>query len=346
MKKIIEKLDNLNEIKNCKSIIVTLQRGSFKGEKIGQILFKRQNFDYIITNNVKYIEINTEESKDGTELFEEFLNFFELIFIFYGYFPKVSKILFESDTGEFLTINKEKYLVSKYTTFKEHKKDYNKLIDIDTIDNLSEILDKWIKLKKLLGLCISGMLLSQTNVIPYCDVITVTLLQSCEGYITRHIFPQKNKYANCEVNIGNTVEPEIKLIERLKPQEKKNLKFSEKLKIFIKDFEEQVLKQEYNKKYNQENNDKNDKIFDSLDIFLEKCRISRNRLSHMNEEGKQCFEGFENWYALFKLLLIFRLNLIVDLGLEDNIIKSNIDLNVYYTEKWYYELSLKSNKKE
>lgn len=342
MEETIKELYDLEKIKNCKSIIVTLQRGSFKGEKIGQILFKRQNFEYLITNNMKYIEINTEELKDGTELFEEFLNFFELIFIFYGYFPKISKIVFESDTGEFLSINKEMHLVSKYITFKEHKKDYNKLIEIKSINNLSKILDKWIKLKKLLGLCISGMLLSQTNIIPYRDVITVTLLQSCEGYITSQIFYVENKYASCEVNIGDQKNPKIKLVEKLTLKQKEKLHFSEKLKIFIKDFGKQVLKQEYNNQCSEEDNNE---IFDTLDIFLNKCKNSRNRLSHMNEEGKKCFEGFENLYALFKLLLIFRLNLIVDLGLKNNIMKDNTDKNVLCTELWYYQQCKKFYKK-
>ena len=55
------------------------------------------------------------------------------------------------------------------------------------------------------------------------------------------------------------------------------------------------------------------------------------------DASKKYFTGIENIYAFYKLLLIFRLNLIHDLTLEKFIIKSNINLNVYYTDKWYIE---------
>lgn len=327
MKEIIKDLNGNEIIENCVLIIVNLQRGTFKEEENNEIIFTRQGFEYSITKNMKHIEIKTNELKDSTEMFEEFLNFFELVFLFYGYFPKISKISVKTYSGEILSINKEKYLTYKYVSSKQHKKTYNKLIDINEINNLSDIMNNWIELKNDLGLCISGLLMAQMDDLKYIDVINVVLLQSIDGYIINHIFSNKNKYINEDVNIGTYNKPKLKKIKECSKYQKENLKFLEKLKLFIRDYSKFVLKNEHTGK---------NKIFYTIEIFLNKCVNSRNRLSHMNVENtKNYFEGIENIYAFYKLLLIFRLNLLYDLDLKDNIIKSNINLNVYYTDQWY-----------
>jgi len=326
-----ERIRNLNEneiIKNCRSIIVDLQRGTFKEEHNNEIAFQRQNFEYLITKNMKHIEIKTTTLIDSTEIFKEFLNLFELIFLFYGYFPRISRISIENDFGEIIHINKDNYLTYKYVTSKQHKKVYNKLIDINKLHNLTEIMNKWIELKNNIGLCISGLLMSQMDDLKYIDVINVVLLQSIDGYITNKIY--LNKYENTNVNIGNIDNPKYKLMKNCTKREKENIHFSEKLKIFIKDYIQLIFDKESNNNCNRFNN-----VFDE---FIIKCVNSRNRLSHMNyDASKKYFTGIENIYAFYKLLLIFRLNLIHDLTLEKFIIKSNINLNVYYTDKWYIE---------
>jgi len=328
MKEIIKDLNGNEIIENCVLIIVNLQRGTFKEEENNEIIFTRQGFEYSITKNMKHIEIKTNELKDSTEMFEEFLNFFELVFLFYGYFPKISKISVKTYSGEILSINKEKYLTYKYVSSKQHKKTYNKLIDINEINNLSDIMNNWIELKNDLGLCISGLLMAQMDDLKYIDVINVVLLQSIDGYITNKIY--LNKYENTNVNIGNIDNPKYKLMKNCTTREKENIHFSEKLKIFIKDYIQLIFDKESNNNCNRFNN-----VFDE---FIIKCVNSRNRLSHMNyDASKKYFTGIENIYAFYKLLLIFRLNLIHDLTLEKFIIKSNINLNVYYTDKWYIE---------
>lgn len=330
MKEIIKDLNGNEIIENCKSIIVDLQRGTFKEEENYEITFVRQNFEYSITKNMKHIEIETRELENSTKMFEEFLNFFELIFLFYGYFPKISKISVKTHLGEILLINKEKYLTYKYVTATQHKKTYNKLIDINQLENLTEIMNNWIELKNKLGLCISGLLMAQMDDLKYIDVVNVVLLQSIDGYITNHIFSSLNRYDEENVTINKKENTEIKKIKECNNKEKESINFKIKLDLFIKEFGETILK-------NQQES-QNNETFTTIEMFLNKCVNSRNRLSHMNTENKKkYFEGIENIYAFYKLLLIFRLNLIYDLKLKDNIIKSNINLNVNYTDKWYIE---------
>lgn len=175
----IERIKDLNGneiIENCNVITVNLQRETFIDEDIEKLNFQRDNFNYIITKNLKHIEIRTSHLLDSTKMFEEFLNFFELIFLFYGYFPKISKISVENNLGEIMPINKEKYLTYKYVTSNQHKKTYNKLIDINSISNLSQVISNWIALKNELGLCISGLLMAQMDDLKYIDVVNVVLL--------------------------------------------------------------------------------------------------------------------------------------------------------------------------
>lgn len=323
MKERIKDLNGEEIIENCKSIIVDLQRGTFKEEKNNEIVFTREDFEYSITKNMKHIEIKTNELKDSTRMFNEFLNFFELLFLFYGYFPKISKISVMNENDEIVFINKEKYLTYKYVSSKLNKKTYNKLIDINKLNNLPYIINNWNELKNKLGLCISGLFMAQMDDLKYIDVINVVLLQSIDGYITNHIFSDLKKYDEEYVTITKNGNTKIKKIKTCTNDDKNEINFKRKLELFIKDFKDEVLKQE------QKKEDKS-QIFNTMEDFLKKCKNSRNRLAHMNAENKKTyFEGIENIYAFYKLLLIFRLNLICDLKLKDNIIKQNIDLNVY-----------------
>ena len=330
----IERIKDLNGneiIENCNVIIVNLQRGTFKDEDIDELNFQRDNFNYIITKNLKHIEIRTSHLLDSTKMFEEFLNFFELIFLFYGYFPKISKITVENNLGKIIPINKEKYLTYKYVTSNQHKKTYNKLIDINSISNLSQVISNWIALKNELGLCISGLLMAQMDDLKYIDVVNVVLLQSIDGYITNHIFSNLNRYDDENVTIFKEGSKNTKKIKNCSDDEKNSINFRNKLKLFIKDYGKIVLKNEYQKKNINVS-------FTNIKKFLNKCVNSRNRLSHMNVKNKEnYFKGIENVYAFYKLLLIFRLNLIFDLNLRNNIIENNINLNIYYTDKWYVE---------
>ena len=52
------------------------------------------------------------------------------------------------------------------------------------------------------------------------------------------------------------------------------------------------------------------------DTFIEKCVNSRNRLSHVNENENYLFEK-ENIVYIYKLVLIFRLLVLQEIGLDN-----------------------------
>lgn len=130
------------------------------------------------------------------------------------------------------------------------------------------------------------------------------------------------------VNLGDNNKPKYKLIKNCTDKQKKNIHFSEKIKVFIENYVKLI--------FNKEVTSTCKRFSNTIEEFITKCVNSRNRLSHMNTDISNIyFSGTENIYAFYKLLLIFRLNLIVDLNLEKNIMQNNINLNVYYTDKWY-----------
>ena len=85
-------------------------------------------------------------------------------------------------------------------------------------------------------------------------------------------------------------------------------------------------------KYNQyvvfkEEKKNNNSPFIKYDTFIEKCVNSRNKFSHVDENENYLFEN-ENVVYIHKLILVFRLLVLEEIGLDKEINLSYLNMHL------------------
>lgn len=141
--------------------------------------FEHNNYKCIIGHN--FVQLTNKSQKSNNEEFlEEFLTIYELICLFIGYFPKIQKIDIYCKND---IIQEYCDLVYLYNSSSEIIHNKFSLVDVNEINGLGRIINKWKTLKSKLGdYPIWGLFVSQMKDNHYLDYILVTLLQSIDGY--------------------------------------------------------------------------------------------------------------------------------------------------------------------
>ena len=165
-----EKIDDINKY------IVTFENKNITKEN--------KHFEYNsyqITLGKNFVEITDElQKRDSDEYLSAFLEIYELICLFVGYFPLIKKIEIYIDNN---VIEEYGDLVYLYYSSNDIMHNSFSLVGINDINNFDKIMEIWKNLKEEVGeYPILGLFISQMKSNHYLEYILVTLLQSIDGY--------------------------------------------------------------------------------------------------------------------------------------------------------------------
>lgn len=310
-----------------------------------KISFKVDGVDILIENTKLSMNGNLLAVVSENQLFH---NIYELLWLIYGFFPKIKEVEYLSDTGDVIT----EYITTLYiyNSSMEHFLRMNTLIDINKISSFPDLIENWKSTKNKIGdNAYRGLLLSQSKYNPHIDMQLCNLLQSLDG-LTENIFKdvfhnivkvQMIEYLRAFLDIYN--ESNKPAVKELKSNLKgalydlKKYSFKERLNMLIENCNYQQIFSVENKITQYFGKEKNEcKIFLKYNPLLRKCVDHRNYLSHMNNE-EDLFDIMEIKLYYWKLLLLYRLILIEKLGMSDAIIDENVERFIKQTLNWYIE---------
>ncbi len=346
--KFIKDISDINEIK----VTFGYNLINEADKKIKEILkdkvsFNTDNVYITIDNNIMLMKGKRLKLINENKLF---YSIYELLWIIYGFFPKIKNIEYKSNADsitEYLT------LVYVYNSSKEHCLKINKLVDIQKVNNFKDVIEKWeiIKKNKIGSRAYLGLLLSQSEDNKYADVQLCNLLQSLDGF-TQKLYKEFDKNKEKEEIID-------KLIDDLSNYSTNNENLKENIKNALNNIKEYSFKErlemlinecEYQELFNIEKNfstyfdeKKNEcEIFLKYNKLLRKSIDHRNYLSHMVDSDCE-FNQFEIKLYYWKYLLLYRLSIIKLLKLERLLLIDNIKNNIKETLKWYRNNTNKCN---
>lgn len=271
------------------------------------------------------IIISSSTVKTYDELFEYFIIYLELLNFIFGYFPKIKTITyFLNDTK--IILNEE--LADKYISADKYThKDECFVCNIDN-NTLKKAFTKYKLFSKNAELQINMYFIATMKKNSYIEIDIVNILQILDGiYDKLSIF--ENQTEDYCVEMNNDIISKIKDIDFSEINKKygSDIDINEKI---IKSIE-RMYKINYCKKL------KNMFKYDSYFVFKEerkkhepfieygkligKCVNSRNKISHVVPID-ECFNAMENAVYIYKFILIFRLLILQEIDLSDNINKS------------------------
>lgn len=274
----------------------------------------RKKYEIIITSSI---------IKNTEELFSYFADYFELINLIIGYFPTIIKTSYKLNSKVYIVEND---VVHKYITADEYRK--RDLDILNRIDNeaFKNAYIKYRYFSKKASLQLSMYFMSTMKKKSYIEINVVNILQTLDGlydkltafenrtedfsremnddiigYIKTIDFKHINNKYNNDTNINDKI---ITSINRMN-----YISYRKKLKNMFKYGQYAVFKEEK----------KNNNLpFIKYDTFIEKCVNSRNKFSHVDEKENYLFE-IENVVYIHKLILIFRLLVLEEIGLDKEI---------------------------
>lgn len=289
--------------------------------------FEYNNYQITLGNN--FVELTDKLQKgDSNEYLSVFLEIYELICLFIGYFPLIKKIEIYADNN---VIEEYGDLVYLYYSSNDIIHNSFSLVDIKDINNFDKIIKVWKNLKEEVGKYpILGLFISQMKDNHYLEYILVTLLQSIDGYGSVKI---KNKLSEKSEKDKKIIEFLLKSINSYAEINKKdkgkvckyignyhNPCFEDMLRYLIdnNDFSKKIFFEEIylNKLY--KNEDKNEcGLYIEKNSYLIKSVNERNKVSHMSIKTNT-FNNLQSKIAYYKWLLIYRVIIIQELGININ----------------------------
>ncbi len=278
-------------------------------------------------------------NKENIDLYE----LYELMWIAYGFFPPIKHI-------EYMYNEKK---ISEYIDFvynrvsnREHFLEMNKLVSIEKVDNLYEMIEKWKNIKNKYGETFINFLFYITsNCNKYINIQLCNVIQVLDGY-TDILYnldksDEKNKIIDKLIQYLKelkTNEYEGELKSALNSLRRKSLK--NRIKTFIEEYdkydifrEEKILFFKYEKKANE------CKVFIKYNKFLNEVVNQRNALSHIKDNNEWDFTKIKMYY--WKLLLLIRISIIKEIFPDKCIKIDNIKEQCASIYQWY----IKHNKK-
>ena len=299
-------------------------------------VFKINNCVIKISNQNITIENYNKETIDLFELYE-------VMWIVYGFFPPIKHIEY---------IDNEKKL-TEYIDFvynrvsnREHFLEMNKLVNIEKIDNLYEVIKKWRDIKNKYGeTFINFLFYTTSNYAKYIDIQLCNVVQVLDGYTD--IVYDFNESDEKNIIIDelitylknlNAGEFENGLEGALNSLRRKSLK--SRINTFIEEYdkydifrEEKILCSKFEKKENK------CKIFIKYNKFLNEVVNQRNALSHIKDNSEWDFTKIRMYY--WKLLLHIRISLNKQITSDNCIEIGNIEKQCKATYEWYLKYNNK-----
>lgn len=307
------------------------------------------------SNNIKVSIENTKLTMEGHALpvINEnslFRNIYELLWLIYGFFPKIERIEYLLDTNDILT----EYISTLYlyNSSTDHFLKLNTIVDIEKIISFSYLIENWKRVKNKTGVnAFLGLLLAQSKYNPHIDIQLCNLLQSIDG-LTENILadiPQKTKkiqmvefmracldtYHESKNQEEKNTEKDIRQNLKGALRDLKKYSFKERLDLLIQGCKYQhIFLTEMEMTYYFKKEKNQCKIFLKYNHLLKKCVNHRNYLSHMREEN-DVFSAVEIKMYYWKFLLLYRLVLLEQLELSEAIIDENVEKYIEHTLNWY-----------
>lgn len=318
-----EKIDNID-----KYIVIFENKNITKENKY----FKYNNYQITLGNN--FVELTDKLQKgDSDEYLSVFLEIYELICLFIGYFPLIKKIEIYIDNN---VIEEYGDLVYLYYSSNDIIHNSFSLVDINDINNFDKIIKVWKNLKEEVGKYpILGLFISQMKDNHYLEYTLVTLLQSIDGYGSVKIKNKLSKKSEKDKKI-------IKfLLESINSYDEINKKDKEKVCKYINNYHNPCF--EDTLRYLIDNNDFSKKIFfeeiylnklykNECGLYIEKNSYltksvnERNKVSHMSIKTNS-FNNLQSKIACYKWLLAYRVIIIQELGININDERFKLCLN-------------------
>lgn len=287
-----------------------------------------ENVRYTIQDNSDVVKIILESNvRNNEELDEEFFKLYAYINVVIGYYPELlSGVEFDV-----------KDLAEKYKTGEKHI--YNDVCFICRItsDNFKKSYENFLKLYDKISFQIDYYSVTTSKIGDwYCQIAIVNILQCLDGlYKCLEITENNRKYLT-----GTQAKKVKEIINNSKTQsifqnesEEKREKLENKLKERIRESICRVEEENYITKLTNLFNDieKKYRVFhfeddETLENFIIRCKNTRNKFSHASNEIKdeEQFNGIESAFYLYKLILVFRLLIIDEIGLDKLIDKEHL----------------------
>ena len=320
-----------------------------KNKNNGKLVLLPNIFDNIETTieNVKYtikddsdnLKIILEsENKDNKEVDEVFWKLYAYINIVIGYYPELlSGLQFDVTC-----------LAEKYKT--EEKHIYNDVCFIGKITSkkFKESYEKFLKKYCEISFQMDYYSIATSKIGDcYCQIAIVNILQCLDGiYDCLEITKKKRCYL--------TKKQAEKIHKKVKNIGLSNITHSKikqnKIKTRLEEDINRVNEENYHTMLTNLFNYIEDKYkvfhFESnedFEKFIIKCKRTRNKFSHASKEikDKAIFDGKESAFYLYKLMLVFRLLIIDEIGLGKLVSKELLKKLITNIDLWKCEMLIK-----
>jgi len=315
-----------DDINNIKKIEVNFGSKIIYEDEIHKRLFPNQTIkynDFTMLFNGNLLEIKTNNKINKNELQDDFYNFLEILWLIYGFVPKIKYIEYTLDDFK---MREYVDLVYKYNSNHEFINNNFKIANIEKINNWEEILEKWNNLKKEYNTLINGLLYSCAESNKYADMQLCNLLQSIDA-ISGKLFNTDldvNKVAYIDKVINELPKSNNNYKENLIDvlNDSKNWSFKERIEKFLNLDCYNIFYIE-NKLFElckmQKKNPKNCMIFSRKNQMIRRSINERNKFSHMNSNNEKSFDDNIRKYYYFKYLFLCRTILIEKIDFKDAI---------------------------
>lgn len=305
-----------------------------------KLFFNYDNYKISVMKFKNYIkvEIKSQDYAKASALYKHFTYIFELLNIIYGYFLKRDIVVYYNDTKKIIVENN---IVDKYISSRKYiKKDLYFLNSID-INEFENIYSKYIDLRKKAQLQFDLYFISTMESNQYTELNVVSILQIYDGIfdklsqfkdklicypeeLNRQIVDCINQVDFSDLCDKYKVDIDInkRIIDRIESMYYSS--YDKKLRTIFKINNKLIFYKEIHK----------EKKHLSFNNLIEKCKNSRNKISHADDKDIYLKE-LENTVYLYKFVLTFRMLIFNEVSLYkyvDNIKLSrhinNLDLYI------------------
>ena len=290
------------------------------------------NIMHFINRNKYEVTISSSTMKNTDELFSYFADYFELINLIIGYFPTIVKTTYKLNSKAYIVEND---IVNKYITADEYKKRDLGFLNSLNNETFKKSYIKYRDFSKKAVLQLSMYFMSTMKKKSYIEINVVNILQTFDGlYNKLTIF--ENKIEDFSEEMNNEIINYIETMDfnHINNKYNDNTNINDKIIASISrmNFISYRKKLKNMFKYNQyivfkEEKKNNNSPFIKYDTFIEKCVNSRNKFSHVDENENYLFAN-ENVVYIHKLILVFRLLVLEEIGLDKEINLSYLNMHL------------------
>lgn len=256
----------------------------------------------------------------------------ELLFFVYGHFLKRKEVIYYKDGNKIIVENK---IVDKYITSKRYIKSYTMFFNNISDDEFKDLYKNYVIVREKCCLQLDLFFISIMESNAYSELNVVSILQVFDGIFNKlSLFSDSVESYSKDLN--DQIIKKINNIDFSDLCNKYNIKinFNEKItkviaSMYLCSFDKKLRKIFKIKKgiiFEKElKKSKNHLHFNNL---VEKCKNSRNKISHADDK-EEYLKEMENSVYIHKFILTFRMLIISEIGLEKklNISKLQVHIN-------------------